>query len=124
MTELLHKELSYEVVGAAMEVHRVLGPGFLEGVYQQELACELALRKIPFEQQAPLPVEYKGQRIGDYRADFVIAGEGVVEIKAVGALAPGHEAQTIHYLAATELRLALLLNFGTQSLQVKRVIRW
>lgn len=123
MVEILYEELSYVTIGAALEVHRILGPGFLEAVYEQALAYELALRKIPFERQVSLQVMYKEIRVGEYRADFVIDGRIVLEIKAASALGPAHEAQAHHYLAATGLRLAILFNFGTTSLQIKRVIR-
>ncbi len=123
MAEILYKELSYAIIGAAMEVHRVLGPGFLEAVYQKALAHELTLRGIRFEQFKRLPVTYKGELVGEYEADFVVEDKIILEIKAVSALNPAHEAQAINYLAATGLRLAILLNFGSQSLQHKRLVR-
>jgi GxxExxY protein len=123
MTEILFKELSYAIVGAAMEVHRVLGPGFLEAVYQVALAHELTLRGIRFEQFKRLPVTYKDVLVGDYEADFVIEGKIILEIKAVAKLHPKHEAQAINYLTATGFRLAILLNFGANSLQHKRLVR-
>ena len=83
MAELLYKELTFAVIGAAMEVHRILGPGFLESVYQAALERELALRGIPFEQKVKLPVAYKDIEIGIYEADLVIDKKFVVEIKAV-----------------------------------------
>ena len=122
MAELIHKELSYKIVGAAMEVHRILGPGFLEAVYQSALAHELTLRQIPFEQFKCLSVTYKGKPIGEYEADFVVAGDIILELKAMSTLHPTHEAQAINYLAATGLKLAILLNFGADSLQHKRLI--
>jgi GxxExxY protein len=122
-TEILYKELSYAIVGAAMEVHRILGPGFLESVYQAALAHEFTLRGIPFEQFRRLPVMYKGILVGDYIADFVVNNQIIVEIKAVSSLNDAHEAQALNYLAATGFRLALLLNFGAESLQRKRVVR-
>jgi GxxExxY protein len=121
--KLLYKDLSYLVVGAAIEVHKILGPGFLENVYEQALAHEFTLRGIQYVRQALMEVRYKEIRVGKYWADFVIDGKIILEIKATAAFAPGHEAQVLHYLAATRLRLALLLNFGTESLQVKRIIR-
>ena len=123
MTELLFKELTFAVIGAAMEVHRILGPGFLESVYQIALARELSLRGIAFEQQKRLTILYKDIMAGEYVADFVIDGKFIVEIKAVSSWNPRHDAQAIHYLAATGMPLALLLNFGTGSLQHKRIIR-
>jgi GxxExxY protein len=123
MTEVLHQELSYRTVGAAVEVHCLLGPGFLETIYEQALAHELALRKIPFERQVKLAVMYKELCVGEYRADFVIDGKIILEIKAGSALLPAHSAQALHYLAATGCRLAILLNFGAFRLQMKRIIR-
>ena len=123
MTKILFKELSYKIIGAAMEVHRVLGPGFLEAVYEAALAHELTLRGIPFERQKKLPVTYKSQPVGYYVADFVIDGQIVLELKAVSTLTKMHEAQAHNYLAATGLRLAILLNFGAESLQQKRIVR-
>ncbi len=123
MTELIYKELTYAVIGAAMEVHRILGPGFLEAVYQAALAKELRLRGIAFEEQVRLPVTYKGDLIGEYVADFVVEGKLILEIKAVSKLNSAHQAQVMHYLAATGHKLALLLNFGAGSLEHRRVIK-
>jgi GxxExxY protein len=123
MTDLLYKELTFAVIGAAMEAHRILGSGFLEAVYQAALERELTLRGIPFEHQVELPISYKGELIGVYKADLVIDKKFVVEIKAALRLTPGHQAQAMHYLAATGLRLALLLNFGSTSLEHRRVVK-
>jgi len=123
VAELLYKELSYAIVGAAMEVHRILGPGFLEAVYQAALAHELTLRGIRFEQFKKLPVYYKGVLVGDYEADFVVEDKIILELKAVSAFHPKHEAQALNYLAATGFRLAILLNFGADSLQHQRVVK-
>src|SRR4026209_2300984 len=116
MTELIYKELTFAVIGAAMEVHRILGPGFLEAVYPVALERELTLRGVPFGRQVKLPVIYKDILVGEYFADVVIDKKFVVEIKAVSKFNASHQAQAMHYLAATGLRLALLLNFGTGSL--------
>jgi GxxExxY protein len=123
MTKILFKELSYKIIGAAMEAHRTLGPGFLEAVYEAALAHELSLRGIPFERQRELPVYYKGQLLGRYVADLVVDGEIIVELKAVSGLTKVHQAQAHNYLAATGLRLAILVNFGAESLQQKRILR-
>jgi GxxExxY protein len=123
MTEILYKELSFAIVGAAMEVHKVLGTGYLEAVYQAALAHELTLHGIGFEQFRRLPVAYKGVIVGDYVADFVVEDKVILELKAVSTLNANHEAQAINYLAATGLRLAILLNFGSTSLQQKRLAR-
>lgn len=123
MVDLLYKELTFAVIGAAMEVHRILRSGFLEAVYQAALERELALRKIPFERKVKLPVIYKDIVIGNYEADLIIDNKIVVEIKSISRLNSSHDAQAIHYLATTGLRLALLLNFGTGSLEHRRIIK-
>jgi GxxExxY protein len=123
MVEIVHKELSYAIVGAGMEVHRILGPGFLVLVYQAALAHEFALRCIHFEAQKNLPVRYKDISIGDYIADFLVEDQIIVEIKAISNLTEAHEAQAHHYLAATGMRLAILMNFGSPSLQTKHILR-
>jgi len=124
MAEILFKELSYAVVGAAMEVHRALGAGFLESVYQAALAYELRLRNIPFEEQVRMPVYYKGHLVGEYIADFVIDGKIILEIKAVTEINDAHRAQAINYLAATGFELAILLNFGAPKLQQERLVHF
>ena len=101
MADLLYKELTYAVIGAAMEVHRVLGSGFLEAVYQKALASELLLRHIPFVEQVKLLVNYKGLLVGEYIADYTVDGKLIVEIKALSRLNNVHQAQAMHYLAAT-----------------------
>jgi len=123
MVELLYKELTFAVIGASMEVHKILGPGFLESVYQTALERELTLRGISFERKVKLPVTYKDVIVGEYEADIVIDKKFVVEIKAVSKFNVSHQAQAMHYLAATGLRLALLLNFGTGSLEHSRIIK-
>src|SRR5512138_1131868 len=107
MTEILFKELSFAIVGAAMEVHNILGPGFLESVYQAALEKELTLRQIPFWSQVELPVTYKGDLIGVYKADLVVDTKIIVEIKGISRLNPSHSAQALHYLTATGLELAI-----------------
>ncbi|HEY5297578.1 MAG TPA: GxxExxY protein [Verrucomicrobiae bacterium] len=114
---------TYAIIGAAMEVHRQLGHGFLEAVYQEALAIELAAREIRFQREVPLPVEYKGQRLlCSYRADFVCFDEVIVELKAITQLTGIDEAQTINELKATNLHRALLINFGAPSLEYKRLV--
>ena len=123
MAELLYKQLSFAIIGAAMEVHRILGAGFLESVYQAALEKELTLRGIPFKHQVELPVMYKDELIGIYKADFVVDEKIIVEIKSVSRLNSAHDAQAIHYLTATGIELALLLNFGGGSLAYRRVVK-
>jgi GxxExxY protein len=114
---------TYEIIGAAMEVHRQLGHGFLEAVYQEALAVELAERNIPFQREVALPTSYKGRRLQcSYRADFVCYSEVVVELKAISQLTGVDEAPAINELKATGLHRALLLNFGAPSLEYKRPV--
>src|SRR5512135_3096542 len=103
--------LAFTVIGAAIEVHRWFGPGFLENVYEAALAVELASRSIPFEQQKGIPLLYKGRVIATHRLDLLVGERLVVELKAVDAIAPVHVAQMISYLTATQLSLGLLINF-------------
>ncbi len=119
--EQLYKQLSDHIVASAMEVHRYLGHGFLERVYGKALAYELEVRKIGFEREVLLPVNYKGQPIGKYKADFVVSKKIILELKAVSYLSAAHVGQAEHYLVATGLRLAILLNFGSPSLEQVRV---
>lgn len=116
-------ELSGRVIGAAMKVHSTLGPGFTEAVYQNALAIEMAIEGISFEREAKIEVRYRGEVVGHYRADLLVAGTLIVELKAVQAIIPEHEIQVVNYLAATGLEHALLLNFGVRSLQIKKKFR-
>jgi len=101
------------VIGAAIAVHRALGPGLLESAYQECLCQELALRGIPFEREVPLPLEYKGIRCEcGYRLDILVAGAVVVEVKAIEAIAPIHEAQLLTYLRLGGWSVGLLMNFN------------
>lgn len=106
-----------------MEVHSILGPGFLESVYQAALEKELFLRKIPFQHQFELPITYKGDVIGVYKADLVVDDKIIVEIKSVSRLNSAHESQAHHYLAATGKKLAIIINFGAGSLEQRRVAK-
>ena len=117
-------ELAYAVIGAAIEVHRLLGPGFLESVYEEALCVELTLRGTRFARQLPIGVQYKGQKIGEARLDLVVDDSLLVELKAVEGVAPIHVAQILSYLKATRLRLGLLISFNVTTLRrgIKRVI--
>ena len=106
-------ELTHEVIGAAIEVHRKIGPGLLESAYRKCLGRELFLRGIKFEKEYPLPLEYKGIRLeAGYRPDLLIDGRLIVEVKSVQALAPIHDAQLLTYLRLGGWRLGLLINFN------------
>ena len=114
---------TYAIIGVAMEVHRVLGPGFLEKVYQEALAVEFSQHEIPFQRKLMLPIEYKGTVLNArYFSDFICFGSVIVECKATNGLTGVDESQAINYLKATGYRVALLLNFGTPSLQYKRLV--
>jgi GxxExxY protein len=123
MAEILFKELSFKIVGAAMEVHGILGLGFLESVYQAAPEKELTLRGIPFQHQIELPISDKGELIGIYKADLFVDGKIIVEIKGISKLNASHNAQALHYLAATGLELAILINFGSSSLEYRRIVK-
>lgn len=117
--------LSKEIIGAAIEVHRQLGPGLLESAYEECLAYELSQRDIPFERQKPVPVVYKGVRLDcGYRLGILVGGLVVVELKAVDRLAPIHQAQMLTYLKLAGCKLGLLLNFNVLKLRdgIKRVV--
>lgn len=115
---LYEEELTEKIIGAAIEVHKQVGPGLLESVYQVCLARELALQGIKFETQKPLVVEYKGERLdAGYKLDFSVDGKVVIEIKAVDELHPVHEAQLLTYLRLTGCRVGLLINFNVTVLK-------
>jgi GxxExxY protein len=118
-------DVARAVIGAAIEVHRHLGPGFLESVYEEALAVELTLRGIGYERQVPIWIAYKGQKIGESRLDLVVEDELVVEIKAVDSFVPVHTAQVISYLKAGGFELGLLMNFNSIALRegIRRIIR-
>lgn len=114
---------TFEIIGAAMEVHSQLGSGFLEAVYQEALGIEFGSRKILFKKEIELPVTYKDIILStSYRADFICHDDIIVELKAIGQLSGKEESQVINYLKATGLRIGLLLNFGSSKLEYKRFV--
>jgi GxxExxY protein len=114
---------TYAIIGAAMDVHRQMGHGFLEAVYQEAAVIEFPLAQIPFEREVALPIRYKNILLPThYRADFVCFSEIIVEFKALSRLSTVEEAQLLNYLKATGLKRGLLINFGTSSLQYKRLV--
>jgi len=119
--QMLDEELSYKVIGCAQAVHRVLGPGFPESVYHKALCYELVSTGLPFESEKAADVFYDGKLCGEFRMDILVDGCLVLELKALTALNGEHMAQVLSYLKATGLRTGLLMNFGTKSLDVKRV---
>ena len=118
ITEAKLNIITEQIIGAAIEVHRALGPGLLESAYEECLSHELALRGIPFERQRPLPVEYKGVKLDcGYRLDLLVSGLVVIEIKAVESLQRIHEAQLLTYLKIGGWKLGLLINFNVPVLK-------
>ena len=122
-SEFLYKDLTYRIIGIAMEIHRELGPGFLEAVYEEVMADELNTGKIAFENQVKLNIYYKEKKLKkQYQADFIVDEKIVVELKGVAKLTDLDEAQMINYLKATGLKIGLLVNFGGKSLEWKRIV--
>ena len=114
---------TYAIIGAAMEVHRQLGCGFLEPVYQESLAIEFTKRSVPFRREVRLPIHYKGQLLGtSYCADFICFESVVVELKALARMSGTEESQVINHLEATGYEIGLLLNFGARSLEHRRFV--
>lgn len=114
---------TFAIIGAAMEVHKQLGCGFLEAVYQEALAIEFSKRNIPFKREVRLPISYKGELLATvYCADFIWFDSVVIELKALAHLSGTEEAQVINYLKATGHGIGLLLNFGCRSLQHRRLV--
>jgi GxxExxY protein len=122
VTTLIHKDLTFQIIGAAMKVHLVLGPGFLEAIYQSALERELTLREVSFVAQFHIDLQYKGATIADYYLDLVAENTVVLELKAVAQLAPIHSSQLLSYLNASWLPVGLLFNFGETSLKHKRMV--
>lgn len=116
--------IAHKVIGAAIEVHRVLGPGYQESIYEEALCQELKERGLKFERQWCFKVSYKGQTVGEGRVDLLVEGSLLVELKSIDALAGIHKAQTISYLKATGCHVALLINFNMPVLKdgLKRIV--
>jgi GxxExxY protein len=121
--DLLYSDMTRQIIGAAMEVHRVLGHGFLENVYEEALAHELTLHNIKFQRQVAFDVIYKGKKVKHYICDFIVDNKIIVEIKALGRLTETEWSQLINYLKATNHNVGLIFNFGSASLEHKRLIK-
>ena len=122
--EILYKDESYKIIGAAMIVHGELSSGFLEAIYQEALEKEFRIQQIPYKREVPLPIYYKGELLSkSYIADFICYDNIIIELKAVSSLASEHKAQVLNYLKATNNELGLLLNFGESKLKFERLIR-
>ena len=120
---LLHEELTAKIIGVAMEVHRTLGHGFAESVYQEALELESKWQGLRFEPQQMLTIKYKERSLKEkYKPDFIFDGKVIVEIKALQKLTSNEEAQLINYLKATGCEVGLLINFGAKSLEWKRLV--
>jgi len=117
-----HADLTDKILGATIEVHRQLGSGFLEKVYENALCVELRARRLEFVAQAEIPVVYKKLVVGTYYADLLVASAVICEVKALSALTTVHQSQLLHYLKATGFKVGLLLNFGTPKIQIKRLV--
>jgi GxxExxY protein len=123
MTEqFLYSDLTGKIIGCAMEVHRTLGNGFQEVIYQRALAIEMSLQGLRFSREKEMELFYKGHEIGTRRVDFFVEDKVMVEIKAVIKLEDVHLAQAINYLEAYEMEVGLLINFGARSLEFKRLM--
>lgn len=120
----LFQEECNKIIGACIDVHKTLGHGFLENVYEEAMVLELFARSVHYEQSKKLEVYYKGRKLNKfYIADLICFGTIILEIKAMNGIADEHISQVLNYLTATNLRLGLLINFGASKIQIKRVIR-
>lgn len=125
MSNLFYRDESYKIRGALFAVHNELGCGFLERVYQDALEVEFRLRNIPYEREKSIQIVYKGEPLGEpYRADFVCYGKVIIELKSVSEILDVHRAQIINYLKATKIKLGFLVNFGEESLNIERIVRY
>jgi GxxExxY protein len=123
MVDLLFAKESYKIIGACFEVHKNLGPGFLEAVYSEALIWEFEDRVIPYEKNKELTVQYKGRSLNKkYYADFVCYDKIILELKAIETISPIHISQVLNYLKATQFRLGLLLNFGESEFHSRQIV--
>jgi len=121
-TEFLYKEITEQIIGAAFEVYKVLGYGFLEKVYHKALVVELKLRRLPIEEEYAIKVIYKNEIVGEYYADIFVERKVIVEIKVDDKYNSQHEAQLLNYLKATGIKIGLVINFGKSKCEFKRLI--
>jgi len=122
MTQILFKELSYDIIGSAMEIHKQLGVGFLESVYEEAFKIELLSNKIPFESQKKYPVMYKNTFVKDFFCDLVIDNKIIIELKAISNISNIERAQVLNYLKVIGLKLGIIVNFGETSLKYERIV--
>jgi len=122
--DLVYEKETYDIIGAAMEVHKELGQGFLEAVYQEALEKEFIEKKIPYKREIPLIIYYKNKPLEKYYiADFICYDKIIIELKALTAITSEHQAQVLNYLTATRMKLGLIINFGKKSIEHKRIIK-
>ena len=122
MDQLKHTDITGKIIGCAMQVHSALGNGFQEVIYQKALEIEMSLNDLVFEREKEMPIHYRNLHIGTRRVDFFVGGMIMVELKAITQLEDVHLAQAINYLEAYNVEIGLLLNFGSKSLTVKRLL--
>jgi GxxExxY protein len=122
MGKLIHADITRQIIGAAFEVHNVLGYGFLEKVYENALIRELQLSGLHVVAQYPIKVEYKDAEVGEYYADIIVEDKVVVELKTGESLNPIHEAQLLNYLKATGIKIGMLINFGPKKCECERFV--
>lgn len=123
MRSLLYEDLTQKVIGTCFEVSRELGIGFVEGVYESAMVVALAQKGIQIEAQVPLKVKFRGVIVGEFFVDILVENKLIVELKAVSALRPEHQAQVINYLKATGIEVGLLVNFGNARVEYRRLYR-
>lgn len=122
MTDIIYKELSFKIIGLAMKVHRQLGYGFLEKVNENALSILLHRESLKVQTQHPITVHFEGEVVGQYFADMLIEDKVILELKVAERISPAHMAQALNYLKATDLKLAIILNFGPKKLVSHRVV--
>ena len=122
MEKCLYKDLTYNIIGRAIDVHKELGPGFLEKVYENAMLVALKEVELSVENQKQLNVKYHGVTVGDYFADLIVEDNVIIELKAIKSLCDEHRAQIINYLTATGMQVGLLINFGAKSLEYERFV--
>ncbi len=120
--EIIYPDLSYQIMGAIFAVHKTLGPGFLEAMYQKALLHELSLRGLKGEVEKPYNIIYRGKKIGLYRLDLIVEDKVVIEVKTVDQFHPIHKFQVLAYLKATGLKLGILANFAKEKVEYERII--
>ncbi|MEW6607040.1 MAG: GxxExxY protein [bacterium] len=117
-----YKEITYQILNAAFEVHNILGCGFLEKVYENSVVCELRLKRMKLEAQKRIEIFYKGKEVGIYVADLIVEDKVIVEVKAVDEISKIHKAQLLNYLKATGYEVGLILNFAKTKLEYERLV--